>query len=110
VFSQGSLQAAAAVPFYNANDHAASASEYYVIVNADQEEQSFEALAPVKVETTIPASDLFPHPKLAAFILFMSEWEPMCRDCYWWGDKNCDWSTVFYFEIIENIQFLIRKF
>jgi hypothetical protein len=30
------------------------------------------------------------HPKLAAPIMFMSEWEPMCRDCYWWRDKNCD--------------------
>jgi hypothetical protein len=30
------------------------------------------------------------HPKLAALIIFMSEWELMCRDCYWWRDKNCD--------------------
>ena len=28
------------------------------------------------------------HPKLAAFIMFMSQ--PMYKDCYWWRDKNCD--------------------
>jgi hypothetical protein len=47
-----------------------------------------------KVEMTILVLDLFPwpyknphsqhheHPKLAAFIMFMLEWELMCRDCY----------------------------
>ena len=47
------------------------------------------------------------HPKLAALIIFMLEWESMCRDCYWQRHKNR--QQVGLHNIISSLQYFTLK-